>query len=57
MAGEWKELALGDVVELKRGYGLTQQQRRSGHVQIVSSSGITGYHAEAMVKGSGGVTG
>jgi type I restriction enzyme, S subunit len=57
MAGEWKELALGDVVELKRGYDLPQQQRRSGHVPIVSSSGITDYHAEAMVKGPGVVTG
>jgi type I restriction enzyme, S subunit len=57
MAGEWKESALGEVLELKRGYDLPQQQRRSGHVPIVSSSGITDYHAEAMVKGPGVVTG
>ncbi|MGH8067337.1 MAG: restriction endonuclease subunit S [Candidatus Entotheonellia bacterium] len=57
MAGEWMESALGDVIELKRGYDLPQQQRRSGHVPIVSSSGITDYHAEAIVKGPGVVTG
>jgi type I restriction enzyme, S subunit len=57
MAGEWMESALGDVIELKRGYDLPQQQRRSGDVPIVSSSGITDYHAEAMVKGPGVVTG
>jgi restriction endonuclease S subunit len=57
MAGEWKESALGEVLELKRGYDLPQQQRHSGHVPIVSSSGITDYHAEAMVKGPGVVTG
>ncbi len=51
------ESALGDVIELKRGYDLPQQQRRSGHVPIVSSSGITDYHAEAIVKGPGVVTG
>jgi len=57
MSGEWKELALGDVIELKRGYDLPQQQRRSGRAPIVSSLGITGCHAEAMVKSPGVVTG
>ena len=57
MAGEWKETALGDVIELKRGYDLPQQQRRPGRVPLVSSSGVTDYHAVAMVKGPGVVTG
>ncbi|MBI3800668.1 MAG: restriction endonuclease subunit S [Deltaproteobacteria bacterium] len=57
MGGEWRELTLGDVIELKRGYDLPQQERRSGRTPIVSSSGITDYHAEAMVKGPGVVTG
>jgi type I restriction enzyme S subunit len=56
MVGEWRECALGDVIELKRGYDLPQQERRSGNVPIVSSSGVTDYHAEAMVKGPGVVT-
>jgi type I restriction enzyme S subunit len=57
MAGEWKETILGDVIELKRGYDLPQQQRRFGRVPLVSSSGVTDYHAVAMVKGPGVVTG
>jgi type I restriction enzyme S subunit len=48
---------LGDVVELKRGYDLPQQERRLGTVPIVSSSGVTGYHATSMVPGPGVVTG
>lgn len=54
---EWREAMLGDVCELKRGYDLPRQKRRSGDVPIVSSSGITGYHDEAKVKGPGVVTG
>ena len=57
MAGDWRECALGDVVELKRGYDLPQRQRRPGLVPLVSSSGVTDRHAEAMVKGPGVVTG
>ncbi|MFO1454618.1 MAG: restriction endonuclease subunit S [Steroidobacteraceae bacterium] len=57
MAGEWRECALGDVIELKRGYDLPQQDRRPGVVPLVSSSGVTDHHAEAMAKGPGVVTG
>lgn len=57
MAGEWRECALGDVIELKRGYDLPQNQRRAGFVPLVSSSGVTDHHAEAMAKGPGVVTG
>jgi len=57
MGGEWQETALGAVIELKRGYDLPQQQRRLGRVPLVSSSGVTDYHAVAMVKGPGVVTG
>jgi type I restriction enzyme, S subunit len=57
MAGEWRETALGDVLELKRGYDLPQQLRTPGLVPVVSSSGTTDYVVEAMVKGPGVVTG
>jgi type I restriction enzyme S subunit len=57
MAGEWRECALGEVIELKRGYDLPQQERRPGAVPLVSSSGVTDHHAEAMAKGPGVVTG
>ena len=57
MAGEWRDCALGDVIELKRGYDLPQHNRRPGAVPLVSSSGVTDHHAEAMAKGPGVVTG
>lgn len=48
---------LGDVCELKRGYDLPTAARRAGDVPIISSSGLTGFHDEAKVKGPGVVTG
>lgn len=42
---------------LKRGYDLPAKERRPGSVPIVSSSGFTDLHADAMVKGPGVVTG
>lgn len=55
--GEWRECSLGEVIELKRGYDLPQKDRRPGDIPIVSSSGVTDTHVEAMVKGPGVVTG
>ncbi|CUB05972.1 restriction endonuclease subunit S [Tepidiphilus thermophilus] len=57
MSSEWKDCSLGEVIELKRGYDLPQKDRRPGDVPLVSSSGVTDTHAEAMVKGPGVVTG
>jgi type I restriction enzyme S subunit len=54
---DWKELSLGEVVELKRGYDLPKDKRVPGTVPIVSSSGVSGFHSKAMVKGPGVVTG
>jgi type I restriction enzyme S subunit len=54
---DWTQCRLGDVVELKRGYDLPQRDRLDGPVPIVSSSGVSGQHSEAMVKGPGVVTG
>ncbi|MGI0492934.1 restriction endonuclease subunit S [Alkalinema pantanalense CENA528] len=54
---EWKDTTLGNVIELKRGYDLPQQRRRNGSFPIVSSSGITDFHCEPMVKSPGVVTG
>ena len=53
----WKRCLLGDVVNLKRGYDLPHSARVSGAFPVVSSSGITDYHAEAKVKAPGVVTG
>jgi type I restriction enzyme, S subunit len=57
MAGEWRDAALGDVIELKRGYDLPRQGRRAGTIPIVSSSGVSGYHSDSKVRGPGVVTG
>lgn len=54
---EWREIALGDVCELKRGYDLPNGARRDGPVPVVSSSGPTGWHDEAKVAAPGVVTG
>lgn len=54
---EWKDLSLGEVIELKRGYDLPKDKRMPGSVPIVSSSGVSDFHSETMVKGPGVVTG
>lgn len=54
---EWKDFSLGEVIELKRGYDLPKEKRKSGCVPIVSSSGVSDFHSEAMAKGPGVVTG
>lgn len=57
MRDDWQTGVLGDFIELKRGYDLPKRMRNAGHYPIVSSSGVTGTHAEAKVKGPGVVTG
>ena len=53
----WKVGRLDDAIVLQRGFDLPKQQRQKGHVPIYASTGITGYHGEAKVKGPGIVTG
>lgn len=57
MSSEWRSGRLGDFIELKRGYDLPQGKRRSGAVPLVSSSGVTDSHDQAMASGPGVVTG
>lgn len=57
MVSLWRECKLGDVMTLQRGYDLPERERREGHVPIVSSSGITGFHSEAKALAPGVVTG
>jgi len=54
---EWKEYKLGEVINLKRGYDLPNALRKTGSIPIISSSGITDYHNEAMKKAPGVITG
>lgn len=53
----WVTSRLGDVITLQRGHDLPDSQRQDGDVPVVSSSGITGRHAEAKAKPPGVVTG
>jgi type I restriction enzyme S subunit len=53
----WGPVRLGDVFALKRGYDLPTSERMPGSVRIVSSSGPSGYHSDAKVRGPGVVTG
>lgn len=53
----WKETALGDQINLKRGHDLPSQSRIDGRIPIFSSSGISGYHNEKKADGPGVITG
>lgn len=53
----FQQILLGDFITLKRGYDLPNNDRKDGAVPVVSSSGVTGTHAEAKIKGPGVVTG
>jgi type I restriction enzyme S subunit len=52
-----KSKRLGDLINFKRGYDLTENQRQPGVYPVISSSGISGYHNEYKVEGQGVVTG
>jgi type I restriction enzyme S subunit len=53
----WKSGALGDALQLQRGFDLPSGQRRKGKVPVIASTGVTGYHHEHRVQGPGVVTG
>lgn len=57
MNHKWEETTLGEILTLQRGFDLPIQNRNEGLVPIVASTGIAGYHNEAMVKGPGVVIG
>lgn len=54
---EWREVTLGDVLTLQRGFDLPARARVDGPVPIVSSSGITGFHSVPKVQPPGVVIG
>lgn len=54
---DWKEIPLGEILTLQRGFDLPHRQRQPGSIPIVSSSGISDNHSQAMVSGPGVVTG
>lgn len=54
---EWRDVRLGDVLTLQRGFDLPARDRVDGPYPIVSSSGVTGYHAVARADPPGVVIG
>lgn len=54
---EWREVALGDVLTLQRGFDLPARDRIDGPVPIVSSSGVTGWHSVPKANPPGVVIG
>ena len=54
---EWREMALGDVLTLQRGFDLPARERTDGPYPIVSSSGVTGSHNAFKVDPPGVVIG
>jgi type I restriction enzyme S subunit len=57
MAGEWRDITLGDFVSLQRGHDLTEPERRAGRVPVLGSAGPSGFHDTALSKGPGIVIG
>jgi type I restriction enzyme S subunit len=54
---EWREVALGEVLTLQRGFDLPARAREDGPVPVVSSAGVTGHHSVAKVDPPGVVIG
>ncbi|MCK9593162.1 MAG: restriction endonuclease subunit S [Methanoregula sp.] len=53
----WEVRKLGDVLELSYGKGLKAEDRKEGNVPVFGSSGLVGYHDQAIVEGPGIVVG
>lgn len=53
----WERSVLEDALVLQRGFDLPHSVRREGDVPVYASTGVVGYHNEAMAKGPGVVTG
>ena len=56
-SGRWRDVALGDVVTLQRGFDLPETERRPGPHPVIASTGPVGTHHKAAVKGPGVVIG
>lgn len=57
MPDSWKIQPFEQFATLRRGFDLPVQDRIPGHVPIVGSNGIVGYHNQAKINGPGVVTG
>jgi type I restriction enzyme, S subunit len=53
----WEVTKIGKVIELAYGKSLRKDERKGGAVPVFGSSGVVGYHDQAMVKGPGIIVG
>jgi type I restriction enzyme S subunit len=53
----WQATTVGEVLELRYGKALKKDSRRGGTVAVVGSSGVVGWHDEALVAGPSIVVG
>lgn len=53
----WRTGKIGDFFTLQRGFDITEKQSTVGEYPVVSSSGISYFHSEAMVRGPAVITG
>ena len=53
----WKPAVLQDLVSLQRGFDITQAEQNEGDVPVISSSGLSSWHNEAMARGPGVIIG
>lgn len=53
----WRDLLLGDLLTLQRGFDITKAQQSAGPFPVVSSSGVNSYHSEFKCNGPGVVIG
>lgn len=49
----WREVTLGDVIQLQRGHDLTAAERKPGAVPVIGSSGFHGFHDRALAAAPG----
>lgn len=54
---DWDIRSIARIAPLQRGFDLPQSQRKDGPYPVVYSNGIVNFHAKAMVRGPGVVTG
>lgn len=47
----WKKKQLGEIITLKYGKALNAKDRSYGQIPVYGSSGIIGYHNQAIIKG------
>jgi type I restriction enzyme S subunit len=53
----WRTGKIGDFFTLQRGFDITEKQSKAGEYPVVSSSGTSYFHSEAMVRGPAVITG